>query len=428
MQPATTPRGLIRPSRNTAATRSSNHGLNSGTAHGKRQHARVESGNTTHTAIAQSRPLQYNSNDVRHRSSEEPGTHNSYPRRHRRNAGCSRSAGTRQALAALAFAYPLVSRPFVFRHRQLDGAGSGPWVRRPDPRRDARDTADARPLAESTSSRSIARQRPSLYGVAVEFAKPNGIPLTLDVSTVAPTSSRLLQVYARMAGRSRLATTVVATWFRVESYGVIAIDYRHAPESGGLRRSRTCERRSAGGGAFERRRKPLNRIALIGRSAGAQLALVAAYQSGAQLVRAVVIYYGPIDLVEAGDNRSSRSARRPDDSSKRTLAARRDTAPAPRSRIATTYVYPSASFRVPPAARLRFARSHCRAPRFRRRAPRPGCTKRRAVGAARESPGPSTHSMRCPTASAHRCAVITPSASSPVAPVGDLSTDRQKGR
>jgi acetyl esterase/lipase len=37
---------------------------------------------------------------------------------------------------------------------------------------------------------------------------------------------------------------------------------------------------------------------MIGRSSGAQLALVAAYQAGKPLVRAVASYYGPVDLVE----------------------------------------------------------------------------------------------------------------------------------
>ena len=40
------------------------------------------------------------------------------------------------------------------------------------------------------------------------------------------------------------------------------------------------------------------RIALIGRSAGAQLALVAAYEAAAPAVSAVVSFYGPVDLAQ----------------------------------------------------------------------------------------------------------------------------------
>jgi acetyl esterase/lipase len=40
-------------------------------------------------------------------------------------------------------------------------------------------------------------------------------------------------------------------------------------------------------------------VALIGRSAGAHLALLAAYRPGPLSVRAVVSYYGPTDLVDA---------------------------------------------------------------------------------------------------------------------------------
>jgi acetyl esterase/lipase len=36
----------------------------------------------------------------------------------------------------------------------------------------------------------------------------------------------------------------------------------------------------------------------VGRSSGGQLAMVAAYAPGAPAVRAVVIYYGPVDLTE----------------------------------------------------------------------------------------------------------------------------------
>ena len=40
------------------------------------------------------------------------------------------------------------------------------------------------------------------------------------------------------------------------------------------------------------------RLGLVGRSSGAQLAMVAAYGPGTPAVRAVVSYYGPVDLIE----------------------------------------------------------------------------------------------------------------------------------
>jgi acetyl esterase/lipase len=45
-----------------------------------------------------------------------------------------------------------------------------------------------------------------------------------------------------------------------------------------------------------------DRIALLGRSAGAQLALLAAYTPSAIKIRAVVDYYGPVDLAVGYDD------------------------------------------------------------------------------------------------------------------------------
>lgn len=42
----------------------------------------------------------------------------------------------------------------------------------------------------------------------------------------------------------------------------------------------------------------LERMALLGRSAGAHLAMLAAYRPNAPRIRAVVNYYGPVDLTE----------------------------------------------------------------------------------------------------------------------------------
>src|SRR6185295_1206032 len=136
----------------------------------------------------------------------------------------------------------------------------------------------------------------------IQFAKPNGIPLTLDVYRPSSPGPHpvLLQVYGGAWQRgSPEDNGSFATWFASKGYVVVAIDYRHAPESrwpAQIQDVRTAlgwvEAHSA---EYE---ADVRRIAMIGRSAGAQLALVAAYQGGSQLIRAVVSFYGPTDLVE----------------------------------------------------------------------------------------------------------------------------------
>ncbi|AGY59038.1 alpha/beta hydrolase [Gloeobacter kilaueensis] len=82
-------------------------------------------------------------------------------------------------------------------------------------------------------------------------------------------------------------------------WAVFAIDYRHAPA---WRFPAQIEDVRAAL-AFIRQRgaeygADLGRVALLGRSAGAQLAMLAAYTPGLLPVRAVVSYYGPIYLAD----------------------------------------------------------------------------------------------------------------------------------
>jgi acetyl esterase/lipase len=80
---------------------------------------------------------------------------------------------------------------------------------------------------------------------------------------------------------------------------VFAIDYRHAPrwrwptQLADIQAALRWIRRHASeyGG-------DVTRLALLGRSSGAQLAMLAAYDPEGPAVQAVVNYYGPVDLVE----------------------------------------------------------------------------------------------------------------------------------
>ena len=88
-----------------------------------------------------------------------------------------------------------------------------------------------------------------------------------------------------------------ARYLAVRGYAVVAIDYRHAPkwpwpaQIADVRTALTWIRQhGAEHGADS------SHLALIGRSAGAHLALMAAYAPGALPVLAVVSFYGPVDL------------------------------------------------------------------------------------------------------------------------------------
>jgi acetyl esterase/lipase len=84
---------------------------------------------------------------------------------------------------------------------------------------------------------------------------------------------------------------------------VFAIDYRHAPR---WRWPAQIEDvRAALAWIVQHGREydaDTDRLALLGRSAGAQLAMVAAYEPGAPLVRGVVSYYGPVALEDGYRN------------------------------------------------------------------------------------------------------------------------------
>ena len=80
-------------------------------------------------------------------------------------------------------------------------------------------------------------------------------------------------------------------------YIVVAIDYRHAPQ---YRFPSQLEDVKAAlfyiGLHAKELKVDVDRLVLMGRSAGAHLAMLAAYPPGSLPVRAVVNYYGPVDL------------------------------------------------------------------------------------------------------------------------------------
>lgn len=136
----------------------------------------------------------------------------------------------------------------------------------------------------------------------VRFAVNDGVPLTLDIFRPerAGTYATVIQIYGGAWQRGAPGNdSAPAAYLASHGYVVFALDYRHAPrwrwpaQLADVRAAlRWIEEHGREYGADP------ERIALIGRSSGAQLALVGAYEPGAPPVRAVVSYYGPVDLVE----------------------------------------------------------------------------------------------------------------------------------
>ena len=136
----------------------------------------------------------------------------------------------------------------------------------------------------------------------VPFSKADGVPLSLDVyqPSAKGTFPIIMQIYG---GSWQTGAPTNDEWFSryfaARGYLVIAIDYRHAPEW--IWPEQIVDARTAlywvsqDAGKFD---GDASRIVLVGRSAGAQLAMRLAYQEGPSSIRAVVNYYGPVDLAD----------------------------------------------------------------------------------------------------------------------------------
>lgn len=211
-----------------------------------------------------------------------------------------RAAGCLAVTAGVLDALPLAGVPVAVRRfdeainilgRVGDGAGTDAGTRgrmRSRPMR-ARDLVLGIGAGESRVVRDI------------EFAAPAGQPLTVDIyrPITAGRFPILVQIYGRAWQHGTPGDNAVfARYFASRGHVVFAIEYRHAPRwqwpaqiedvSVALAWIRAHAIEYDG---------DMRRIALIGRSAGAQLALVAAYRDSAN-VAAVVSYYGPTNLSE----------------------------------------------------------------------------------------------------------------------------------
>jgi acetyl esterase/lipase len=140
----------------------------------------------------------------------------------------------------------------------------------------------------------------------IPFANPDGVPLYLNIYRPLQVGKypAIVSIYGGAWQRgSPDSDDTFNRYIAAQGYTVWAISYRHAPEYQfptqieDVKLALTFMQNHA----FENE-TDLDRVAFIGRSAGAQLAMLAAYQYSPFPVRALVNYYGPVNLTAGYDD------------------------------------------------------------------------------------------------------------------------------
>ncbi len=137
----------------------------------------------------------------------------------------------------------------------------------------------------------------------IPVASPDGVPLTITVYQPLTQGSYplLVQIYGGAWQRGTPASFAnFARWLASRGYVVFAIDYRHAPAAHWPAQIDDVHTMLAWirdhAAQYD---ADTARVAMMGRSAGAHLAMLAAYNDVTLHARSVVSYYGPVNLVEA---------------------------------------------------------------------------------------------------------------------------------
>jgi acetyl esterase/lipase len=217
--------------------------------------------------------------------------------------GRARNVAAALTLLALCCAsYPLALLPATL-HSADASLGSLRTARSTAPPTQATPEPDA--LRMPFDARFAFMGFPAVRDVRVEGDLPvvtrDGVRLGLDLYRTPAPGARptLVLVYggAWIFG-SRADSAELARSFAHLGYTVVAIDYRHAPQFRFPTQRNDVEdalktiARNAGAWHVDPKR-----VALLGRSAGAELVLLAAYRPQPLRIRAVVGYYSPTDLV-----------------------------------------------------------------------------------------------------------------------------------
>jgi acetyl esterase/lipase len=140
------------------------------------------------------------------------------------------------------------------------------------------------------------------YTPNIQFAAPDGIPLHLNIYR-PPQAGKYPGIVVIHGGGwqsgSPETNADFSRYMAARGYTVFAITYRYAPaykfptQLDDVRSALTFIQQHAAEYEID-----INRIALLGRSAGGQLAMLAGYQQNPLPVRAVISYYGPSNLAK----------------------------------------------------------------------------------------------------------------------------------
>lgn len=197
--------------------------------------------------------------------------------RHARRSGIARLALVFASIASLFALVPVVQVPFTLARFN---------------RAIAHTTAE--PPAIVAGEVRVTRNLP--------FSNADGVPLSLDVYQpgMPGTFPIIMQIYGGSWQTGRPTNQEwFSRYFAQRGYVVVAIDYRHAPEWKWP--EQIVDVRTAMYWISQEGAKfagDPSRVVVVGRSAGAQLAMRLAYQEGPSSIRGVVNYYGPVDLAE----------------------------------------------------------------------------------------------------------------------------------
>jgi acetyl esterase/lipase len=138
------------------------------------------------------------------------------------------------------------------------------------------------------------------YTPSIQFSSLNNVPLALNLYQPAKVGlyPAIVVIYGGAWQRGNPnQDAAFSRYMAGQGYVVWAISYRHAPQYHfpaqleDVRNALNFVKQHAI--EYE---TDLNRLALMGRSAGAQLAMLAAYEPSELKIRAVVDYYGPVNL------------------------------------------------------------------------------------------------------------------------------------
>ncbi len=138
------------------------------------------------------------------------------------------------------------------------------------------------------------------YTPNIQFANPSNAVLKLNLYQPLQ-SGKYPAIVVIYGGAWRSGTPdsneAFSQYMAARGYVVVAVDYRHAPEFRfpaqveDIKTALSFIRQSADEYEID-----LDRVAVMGRSSGAHLAMLAAYPPNSFPFRAVVNYYGPVDL------------------------------------------------------------------------------------------------------------------------------------